>query len=439
MKIMDKYYYISEYGYIANKKNTSYVDKGSALVPEKIFNELENFVLKNKTSFEENECGDFISIAYKNGIGKILKSQNYVGLIRTKSGTTIEILPKIYDSSGELSYAKTLKIFLKMLKYLKNSPFKRFNMSNVKTSRMNLLDVFIYMFLDELNLLLKKGLKSKYIPVENNLFYYKGKLDIAKQIRYNMINKERFYAKYNEYSQNIPENMLIKSTLLYLKSKTNNINIQNSIMKYLFILDEIQPSQNINSDFSKCVNNRLMNDYDTILNWCKIFLQNKSFTNYNGNSNAYSLLFPMEKIFESYVAKYIKSYEEFNNYKIYTQYGKYYLIENPKMFKLKPDIVIYKPDNSVIILDTKWKLINKDSRSNYGISQSDLYQMYAYSKKYNSNNIILLYPKNNLHKCDIDSDISMLYESNIRLYIFFVDLNNTEESIIKLSNLIKLC
>jgi 5-methylcytosine-specific restriction enzyme subunit McrC len=43
-------------------------------------------------------------------------------------------------------------------------------------------------------------------------------------------------------------------------------------------------------------------------------------------------------------------------------------------------------------MDTKWKLLSNNVR-NYGISQSDMYQMYAYSKKYNAKKIVLLYPQ----------------------------------------------
>ena len=47
-----------------------------------------------------------------------------------------------------------------------------------------------------------------------------------------------------------------------------------------------------------------------------------------------------------------------------------------------------------VILDTKWKSLIDNERANYGISQADMYQMYAYSKKYQTSEIWLLYPMN---------------------------------------------
>ncbi len=53
-----------------------------------------------------------------------------------------------------------------------------------------------------------------------------------------------------------------------------------------------------------------------------------------------------------------------------------------------------KKDNRIVILDTKWKSIINNAGKNYGISQSDMYQMCAYSKKYGTPEIWLLYPMN---------------------------------------------
>lgn len=427
-----KYYCMVEYGYIASKKSTDFVDKGCVLIDNDAFEELESFVLQNGGNTDSPEVSNFITISYKKGIGKILKAQNYVGLIQTKSGSTIEILPKIYDGNGELSYKKTINIFFKMLKSLREAPFKKFNLSSLKISNMNLWDVFINMFLIELDILIKRGIKSAYIENEDNLNFYKGKLNVNKHIQHNASHKEKFYVYYDEFSPNRAENKIIKTTLEYINKKTRNSKLQVHIRRCIFAFDEVSVSNNIKRDFEKCTNNRVMNDYDLILKWCEIFLENKSFMNYKGGTISYSLLFPMEKIFESYVAANLKKSEEFKKWNIYVQHNKYYLIENPQIFKLRPDIVI-ENDKKIIILDTKWKLLNDDS--NYGISQSDLYQMYAYAKKYKAENIILIYP---LNSCtgELKENISMAYEENLKLNIFFVDLSDMNTSVKRLSCLI---
>jgi hypothetical protein len=114
------------------------------------------------------------------------------------------------------------------------------------------------------------------------------------------------------------------------------------------------------------------------------------------------------------------------------KYGKgCYLFDVPtKQFALRPDIVI-NVNGRIIILDTKWKLLDNIPKYNYGISQADMYQMYAYAKKYNTEEVLLLYPKSQLMK-ELNAEIR--YESNdgVNVKIFFVDLNNIEDSMKRL-------
>lgn len=133
--------------------------------------------------------------------------------------------------------------------------------------------------------------------------------------------------------------------------------------------------------------------------WAQVFLLNKSFLSYKGNHINTAILFPMETLFESYVASRIKKY--YPTWKVSTQYRKYYLLNDINLdrnkFRLRPDIVIAKNDLT-LVLDTKWKMINQNlTKINYKISQSDMYQLYAYGKKYQSKesnvHLILIFPQ----------------------------------------------
>ncbi len=426
-----KYYSLREYSYLYSNEHSNIMDGVNILLDKKEFDEIENFVLENKID-TENGVTEFLIPGYKKGIGKVLRTKNYVGLIQTKNNTVIEILPKIYDKNTTISYENTVRIFLKMLRNCKDMPFKNYNMANLGTKNINLLEIFITMFLEELGLLIKKGIRNGYVNVVENANFYKGKLIMNEQIRKNSIHKEKFYIEHDEYISNIPENRIIKSTLLYLRDITNNYKIQGNIRKYLFAMEDVECSKDIDGDFCKCRSNRLFSDYDMILKWCKVFLKKKSFINFKGNSNAYSLLFPMEKVFEKHVAACIKQSECFGDYTIKIQDAAYSLIELPKRFSLRPDIVM-KKDGKVFILDTKWKLLNNDETLNYGISQSDLYQMFAYAKKYDSNNIFLLYPINDMIS-NLNKNIIFNYDEKLRLEIVFIDLDNIKESLERLAN-----
>ena len=72
-------------------------------------------------------------------------------------------------------------------------------------------------------------------------------------------------------------------------------------------------------------------------------------------------------------------------------------------------------------------LLKNNERVNYGISQADMYQMYAYSKKYNTPEIWLLYPVND----EMRNHYPIRFKSGdgtiVKLH--FVDVSRIEESL----------
>lgn len=159
---------------------------------------------------------------------------------------------------------------------------------------------------------------------------------------------------------------------------------------------------------------------------------------FEGGQYAKALLFPMEKLFESYIAAEL-SRKFSSEYSISTQEQQRWLFDSPKKFKLRPDIVMRR-ENLVFILDTKWKLLNNDPSKNYGISQADMYQMYAYHKKYEKSgetdfvkHCILLYPSMGE---DVHNSISFSALDGVNVSAFFIDLMNVEKSLENLRPLI---
>lgn len=360
---------------------------------------------------------------FLNSYGKNrLRARNYVGLIQTKSGFCLEILPKTFRAAnenegfekhqGKINEAKNL--LLTMLETLKNSPFKQSHISNLKTQNAPLLESFVIMFLNELETLIKKGLKSDYIECEQNRKFLKGKLLFTQNLKHNFAHKERFFTASDEFTSDIAPNKLIKSTLLLLSTRNFSTKTNARIMQSRFVFDEISPSQNFDLDFAKCVNLRHFKAYELILLWCKIFLKKQTFTAYQGSEKAFALLFDMNKLFESFVAWHLK--KRLTNHIVKAQDGRKFLMQGDK-FKIKPDLVIYdkadtKFENSPkIIADVKWKILSVDEAKNFSISQSDLYQIFAYLSKYACRQGCLIYPK--IQNCDYKGGYKFTYKAKL--------------------------
>lgn len=291
--------------------------------------------------------------------------------------------------------------------------------------------------------LVKKGIKSDYVNCEDNLPVYKGKLLVNEHLNHNYMHKERFYVSIDEYKENRPENKLVKSTLLKLQKLTDSFENSKNIRQLLTFFELVEPSSNYDQDFSRIVINRNTKDYDNLIKWSKVFLKNKSFTSFTGANSSSALLFPMEKLFESYVAQSLRKVLP-EGWTVSCQEKKHYLFEmlngdDHRRFSLIPDIVLRfnnDKETRTVILDTKWKRLNNQKECNYGISQSDMYQMYAYSKKYGTKEIWLLYPANE----QMRSETKINFDSGdgTVVSLFFVDLENEQQSLNNLVNLVVL-
>lgn len=402
---MKKEFILKEFEYLQYKDNIK-----DNFIKKETFDSLEKFVLENE------KTAQYLKITTKNGFGKVLQAQNYVGVIQTKDGTTIEILPKIKNATTE----KSKDILIKMLKTLKNSPFKNLSVANLKSSKIPLFEIFISMFLEELTVLVRNGIKSDYISKEENLKFLKGKLKISEQIKYNTIHKERFFVQYEEFISNRVENRLIKTTLQFLYNKSKLNKNQQRIREFLFVFDEIEISHNIKTDFSKIKLNRQMKDYEQVLLWCKTFLFENSFSPYKGNDIAFALLFDMNLLFESFVYSYLKKSSNFQDIKSQDRTHHLAYENGIGRFRLKPDIVI---NGGKIIADTKWKILSEDKAYN-GVLQDDMYQLYAYGTKYdNCEKIYLIYPFDELI---IKNSYNYFKNKELKLDILFFDVYKKE-------------
>ena len=138
----------------------------------------------------------------------------------------------------------------------------------------------------------------------------------------------------------------------------------------------------------------------------------------------------MEKLFESYVAKEL-SKALGSEYSVTTQEQSLWLFEEPeKLFRLRPDIVV-RGGGKTFILDTKWKVLSDSAYNKYGISQGDMYQMYAYHKKYQTkpedvSGCFLLYPS-------VGADLKIppfsADNNGVSVNIFFIDLLDNADGI----------
>ena len=431
---MDKPFEVKEFDSIIC--NADYKDDEKyKYLNQKEFDNLVAFIHEFTGDADSADALDFMKIGYRRNVGEVVSIKNYVGLIQMKNGFQIQVLPKISFGAEDEGNVQTKRVFLRMLRSMKDFPSKVFNYASLKVDQMNLYELFINMYLQEVRQLVKRGIKSNYVGQEDNLRYYKGKLLVNQQVRANFAHKERFYVAYEEFHPNRAENRLVKATLAKLQKLTTSAENSKEIRQLLTAFEMVDASVNYAKDFSQVVINRNTKDYEMLMQWSKVFLMNKSFTTFSGSTASRALLFPMESVYESYVAQQMKKVMSPEGWDVSSQDKGHYLFTEPRrQFALRPDIVMKRGERTVI-LDTKWKSLVDNERVNYGISQADMYQMYAYSKKYNTPEIWLLYPVND----EMRNHKPIRFESGdgTTVNLHFVDVDKIEESLQELRSLLE--
>jgi 5-methylcytosine-specific restriction enzyme subunit McrC len=137
--------------------------------------------------------------------------------------------------------------------------------------------------------------------------------------------------------------------------------------------------------------------YRPVRPWCSLILNEQNPLTVLGDWTGNSLLFPMEKVFESYVEVCLRS-ELRPGQTLKAQATSQYLATHNEQpwFQLKPDFLLLDGGTSTV-LDTKWKRLDAgkcNTEDKYGLSQADFYQLYAYGQKYlgGRGRLVLLYP-----------------------------------------------
>lgn len=355
-----------------------------------------------------------------------IKVKNYVGLIPISDSIQIEILPKSTADSPK----EARRILLKMLQKIPS--YQALAKAHLAISNLPLMEIYVKVFLDELEKLLSAGLGRNYEPIEANETFIKGKVLVAENIHQNLLKQHTVFIGYDDFIHDIPQNRILKTCLHRLKNYSFSNLTRQRIWQNLSVFDEISLSGSLNQDFSKSTTaSPHFERYENLLQWAWVFLNEQSFLPFSGNYSQISLLFPMEVLFENYVGKLFCKFAQ-ADYQVRLQDRRKHLVskhrENAR-FRLIPDIVVETHAREIWIFDTKWKLIDGSKpKQNYGIEQADLYQMYAYGKKYQAKKLFLIYPANE----NFEKPLEVFdYDEDLVLHVIPFDLMKEGETEVK--------
>jgi 5-methylcytosine-specific restriction enzyme subunit McrC len=366
---------------------------GLRSVPPQVFAWLESQALR----VAEAGGKAWLKLSQRRG-RRTVQVASFVGVIRAPDGYQIEVLPKVAKAIGG-GDDDARRLLIDMLRCLGGFRHIQTDSAKLLAKRMPLLEVFIGEFLHAVEHVVKRGLRNDYNLQEDNLFALRGKLQMATHLRRNLCRRDRFFAAFDEFSADRPENRLLHAALRRALAWTTLQVHQQLARELCFVFAQVPASRQPTADFQRVRLDRGMAHYDGALAWARLILEDESPLTGSGGHCAPSLLFPMEAVFEAFVAKHLSAQLE-PQLTLRTQACSRSLVSHLKKdwFRLKPDLLVQASKVNRLVLDTKWKLIDSQRRTasqKYGLDQDDFYQLHAYGRNYleNGGDMVLIYPK----------------------------------------------
>jgi 5-methylcytosine-specific restriction enzyme subunit McrC len=362
-------------------------------VPASVFEWLEMQCLRTA----DKDGAPWLRLTQRQG-RRAVQMTSFVGVVRTPDGYQIEVLPKVGKMLGG-NYGEARDLLIEMLCCLQGFRHVQTARAKLLAKHMTLWEIFITEFLNTVEHVVKRGLRSDYLPNTDNLSALRGKLLMAPHLRQNLCRADRFFAEFDEFSPNRPENRLLhaalSATLLHSTSQTN----QQLARELCFVFADVPVSTQPWLDFQRIRMDRDMGYYSDALAWARLILEDEAPLTGTGKHTAPSLLFPMEAVFEAFVARHL-SRQLVRPLTLKSQAQSCHLVRHldQNWFRLKPDLVVRDAGRDVLVLDTKWKLLDSlksNGSDKYGLSQGDFYQLQAYGQSYlnGKGDVVLIYPK----------------------------------------------
>lgn len=230
---------------------------------------------------------------------------------------------------------------------------------------------------------------------------------MSPHLRQNLYRADRFFTEHDEFSTDRPENRLLHAALRRALLLTGTQANQQLARELDFVFADVPPSTQTRIDFQQVRLDRGMGHYADALGWARLILNEESPITGPGRHTAPSLLFPMEAVFEAYVAKHLPQQLPTHLF-LKTQARSHHLVRHLEQnwFRLKPDLLIRNSERDLLVLDTKWKLLEglkANGTDKYGLSQSDFYQLQAYGLSYldGKGDVVLIYPRTDGFSCPL--------------------------------------
>ena len=323
-----------------------------------------NLFILSKNSFKDNiENSDIIEL---DEVNNKIYSNNIMGFIGYND-TQIKITSRFTPNSDKDYFLHYMlqKVFYSNI----------FNWEYT-TERDYSFDFLIYMFTHFFQKAIRQGIFKSYQNREYNDANVRGVIDINRYIKNNIPFNGKIAYNTREYSYDNNITQLIRHTIEYINTKSKGIlNINEDIKSGVFQIieatkryDKNKRQSIINKNLKK-LNHPYFYEYEPLRKICIQILRHEELKYGREENKIYGILFDGAYLWEEYIYTILKDLDFLHPRNKEKTDGINLL---NKKWTVYPDFYNY---NKQIVLDTKYKMLNKD---NDKIDGSDKHQIISY-------------------------------------------------------------
>lgn len=328
---------------------------------------------------------------------KGLRARGVVGVIATQ-GCALEILPKI-DVAGGSDAETTGNIRQRLVHMLAVALDLKIDAGQVTAldwQRETLLEILIRLFSEKLVDAVRQGMPRRYVEHADDLPTLRGRLNVTRQFTALAIESSRLACRFDALIPDIALNRIMKAAVTRLSRIARTTDNQRRLRELAFAYADIADVPVLALRWDEVTLDRTNARWRELLNLARLLLAERFQTTSVGGGDGFSLLFEMNTLFEEYIARMLKRALADTDLRVVSQGGRLYCLQTDDrrgLFQTRPDILIKRGDAVVQVIDTKWKRIAaRIDDPKQGVSQADVYQMMAYGRLYDCDQLTLLYP-----------------------------------------------
>ena len=308
--------------------------------------------------------------------GLRVRTRSWVGVVRLPT-VEIRVVPKV---TGDLLG------LVRLLEYASgiDALTRLGDGATLETSGDSLLELFVLLFVEASERVLRRGLLSGYVEREDELPIVRGRILGDRQVLERFGRLDRIICRFDELEHDVVENQLLAAALQVASPRVTSVGLQRRISRLRSVLEPICDTYQLDLAGARTTvtYNRLNAHYETAhqLGWLLFDALGIDDLFAPGEARLFSFLLNMNQLFERFVTRVVEQVLPVARYRVTSQIPFKSVVWNVSSQRpyasIIPDVVVELRGESDcrVAIDAKYKLY--DER---GFDQGDIYQMFLYA------------------------------------------------------------